>query len=289
MSIQAGSLPIMFFPWNSGTVDLTALLRSGSTSGMINVSVHGYAAGDYSVSVVTESSSSTVVLGSLTVTSGSFPLGSGSNPIVYSDTAAGHEAVAAGGPAVIVLPPFGLSDGHAKFGGKRAPFPAGFNPFDIATLSLSDSNGNVVSTTTLTPVPSGYYSALSPLVAGASASGATGYALIKANTPPVFLPMALTSVVTNGLIHVDPLPPVLFHPSTGRLVIHAQGLPASTTLTYAADGTDLGTVTTGTTGSLSVFALQGQGHVLPSTLDLFSVKTVTVHDALGNVLVSAGF
>jgi hypothetical protein len=82
---------------------------------------------------------------------------------------------------------------------------------------------------------------------------------------------------------------MFFQPATGELVIHAQGLPASDTLTYAADGTDLGTVATGTSGSLRVHATQGNGGTLPATLDLFSVRSVTVHDAGGNVFVSAGF
>jgi hypothetical protein len=267
---------------------LTALLRSGGTTGSIDVSVSGYPAGDYTVSVVTESSSSTVVLGSLTVTSGSFPIWTGANPIADSVHA----------PGIIVFPGGGLSSGSAKFGGKRAPFPAGFNPFDIATLSLSDSTSAVVATTTLTPVPSGYYTALSPLVPGSAAPGATGYALIHADTPPIFQPVAqILKSGTGGIwsgpvpivppIIIDPLPPL--NPTTGRLVIHAKGLPASTTVTYAADGADLGAATTDASGNLSIFAAQGEHRKLPSTLDLFSVQSVTVLDGSGNVLVSAGF
>ncbi len=282
----------IFFPIDSGTVDLKALLRSGSTAGSINITVYGYAAGDYTVSVLTESSSSTVVLGTLSVTSGTLPIGTG----VVLDP----PKLTAASSNVIALPPFGFTSGSARFGGKKAPFPNGFSPFDVATLSLSDSNSNVVATTTLTPVPDGYYSALSPLAAGASAPDATGFALIRANTPPVFLPLARIAAAANGSIWggpvpvvppiiIDPLPPVFKSPKTGDLVIHAHGLPASTTLTYAADGTDLGTATTDASGNLAVFAGQGKNRKLPSTLDLFSVKTVTVHDASGNVLLSAGF
>ena len=276
----------IFFPSNSVSVDLVALLRSGSTHGTINVSVTGYMAGAYTVSAVTVSSSSTVVLGTLTVTSGSLsiPLGGAGNPIVFNNVRAT--------PSDIALPIWNFSTGHAKFGGAVSPFPAGFSPFNVASLSLSDSNGNVVSTVVLTPVQNGYLNAVSPLVAGTFAPGATGYALIHADTPPRFLPMALTASATkSALIPVDPvpLPPVFFHPTTGHLAIHAQGLPASTTLTYAADGTDLGTATTDASGNLTVYAAQGYRRKLPSTLDLFSVSALTVHDASGNVLVSASF
>jgi hypothetical protein len=340
---------IRIFPFQTGTVDLVALLRGGSFSGSIAVSVTGYSPGAYTVSAVTESSSNTVVLGTLTVTSGSFPVLSGTNPVA--------------------IPQFGLpiwswSSGSAKFGAKKAPFPAGFSPFDVATISISDSNDNVVSTATLTPVPDGFYTALSPVAPGTSAPGATGYALVHAATPPVFLPLTLntgalhpmasaavlpdsgssatTTTINSGSLSLTSgatlvisgngsnpgaiavggtltlsgntivgggatltsnpillsgstpilvgLPPfVPFDPPTGRIVIRAQGLPASTRLTYAADGTDLGKTTTDSAGNLTVYAAQGGKGKLPSTLDLFSITTLTVHDAAGNVYLSAGF
>jgi len=341
-------LPI--FPFHSGTVDLVALLRSGTISGSIDVSVGGYTPGAYTVSAVTESSSSTVVLGTLTVTTWKFPFLSGSNPIAIPE----------------FLPVWGLSSGSAKFGTRKAPFPEGFSPFDVATISLSDSNDNVVSTATLTPVPNGYYTALSPVTGGTSAPGATGYALVHAATPPVFVPLTVAapgpatgltalasaavtldsgassviatpsgaggtltltgngaytgSTTVNGgtltltgnpiyvnggatltsgpppvllsgsaPIIVSPLPFEPFNPPTGRIVIRAQGLPASTTLTYAADGTDLGETTTDPAGNLRVYAVQGGKGKLPPTLDLFSVTKLTVHDASGDVYLSASF
>ena len=286
--------PPVFFPFKSGSVDLNATLRSGTTKGTIAISVSGYTAGTYTVSAVTESSSSTVVLGTLTVTTGSFSypppvtIEGGSGVIMYIPA---HNNV--------MIAPWGFSTGNVVLGGSSAPFPAGFSPFDIATLSLSDSNNNIVAASTLTPVPNGFYSALSPLVSGTVAPGATGYALIRAHTPPVFYPMTATANATSSLINgvapiappivVDPLPPIFRSAATGRLVIHAQGLPASTQLTYAVDGNDLGTATTDSAGNLIIFAAQGTHRKLPATLDLFSVKTVTVHDASGTVYVSASF
>ena len=293
--------PPIFFPFNTGSVDLVALLRSGSTTGSIDVSVTGYAAGTYTVSAVTESSSSTVVLGNLTVISGSLPIWTGSNPIIplgstiANGIANGADGVLSAKPpsASYVVAPWFFSSGYAKFGGKNAPFPAGFSPFDVATVSVTDSNSNIVSTATVTPVPDGFYNAVSPLVAGTSAPGATGFAVIRANTPPVFLPIAQVAANAKAAILGGPVPvtpPIaIFSLKTGELVIRAHGLPASTTLTYAADGTDLGTATTDAAGNLNVFAAQGPRRKLPATLDLYSVKAVTVHDGAGNVYVSASF
>jgi len=284
--LQAGTMStavVLRYPFNTGSVDLVALLRNGKTTGTIDVSVSGYKAGLYTVSAVTASSTSTVVLGTLTVTTGTFPIWSGTSPIFYNTAAAT--------PAIIAFPPWGVSSGSAVFGGKAAPFPGGFSPFDVATLSLSDSNGNVVTTAVLTPVPSGYYTALSPLIAGTAAPGAAGFALIHAEAPPRFLPMAMTASTPSIAAPAIPGEPILpiSGPITGRLAIHAHGLPASTTLTYAADGVDLGTVTTDASGNLTLFAAQGPHRKLPSTLDLFSVNVVTLHDSSGTIFMTAGF
>ncbi len=276
---------VPIFSIGFGTVNLEAALRSGTTHGSIAVSVYNYNPGVYTVSAITESSSATVVLGTLAVTgsptvTGTLYVPDPQPPMIAPDTIVSL-------PIIIVS---GGPSGHAKFGGKKAPFPDGFNPFDVAMLIVTNSNGGTASETTLTPVQDGYYTALSPLVAGASAPGAGGFALVHANTLPQFLPLALkASVITPGGPIIDPLPPIIFNPSTGRIVIHAHGLPASATVTYAADGTDLGTAVTDSKGNLSVFAAQGGHRKLPSTLDLFSVESITVLDGSGNLLVSGSF
>jgi len=160
--VHPAAIPV-FFPFDGGTVDLTALLRSGTVSGSIDVAVHGYTPGDYTVSAVTESSSSTVVLGTLRVAKRTFPIFSGSGVIALTD-----------GAKTNFLPVWGFDAGSAKFGTKKKPFPEGFSPFDVATVSVTDSTGNVISTATLTPVHSGYLTALSPMVSGTIAPGQRG-------------------------------------------------------------------------------------------------------------------
>jgi len=154
-------------PYYSGSVNLKAVLRSGTLAGSISVSMRGFTPGTYTVNAITESSSETIVLGTLPVTSGSLTV-----VVTGSD-----------GPATTYIPLPWLSSGSAKFGRGGTPFPAGFNPFDVASLAISDSNSNVVATATLTPVPSGYLTELSPFEPALKSSGATGYALVHSNTP----------------------------------------------------------------------------------------------------------
>ena len=146
----------------TGAVDLEATLRNGVTRGWINVAVRNYLAGEYTLSAVTVSSASTVVLGDFNV---KYVMGTRGR----------------------------ATTGLAYFGGTGSPFPSGFTPFDVASVFVSDSNGNVVSTGTLSPAPDGYYTAISPLTS--ILSQATGYALIRAGGCP---PVVSWPVVTNN-------------------------------------------------------------------------------------------
>lgn len=258
----------IYFPLRTGSVSLAAHLHGGTTSGVIGVTVGNYAAGAYTVSAITESSSSTVVLGALDVTAINVP------PNVLS---------AVPTPAVIVVSPIGITTGSAVFGTAANPFPSGFSPFDVASIFVSDSNSNVVASAVLTPPSNGNYTALSPLAPGTDAPGATGFALIRATFPPHFYPIPLAAAAA-----VTVVPPISFAP-TGRLVLHAHGLPPDTAVTYAADGTTLGHAATDSSGNLKIFAAQGEHRKIPVALDLSTVRTVTVKDGSGNVLVSADF
>jgi hypothetical protein len=332
------TLPAPIYSYASGTVDLVALERSGTVSGNIRLTTRGMAPGTYTVSAVTESSSDTVVLGSMSVTTGSIPVyisGSGSTPVEY-------------------YPAPWLSVGTARFGGTAHPFPAGFSPFDVASVSLSDSNDNIVGTATLTPVRNGYLTELSPVQPGPLAGVATGYALVHADTPPILIldPLPIIGPVTfsadaetsasqgaggtlsltnsgtitlagggtytgvttvgSGSLTIEPINPggtltigpvsggtilsgdpiftggPLIQPA-GRIAIHAAGLPPHTVVTYAVDGTDIGTAMTDSAGKLNVFAKQGDYGKIPSSIDMFTVSTLTVHDGGGNLYLSASF
>ena len=382
----------------SGIVDLDALLRSGTVSGAIDVTMHGFPAGAYTVSAITESSSSTVVLGSLTVVSGSLPV----TIVTGTVTTSSH----------ITLP--WISTGIAKFGKGARPFPAGFNPFDVASVAITDSNDDLVGAATLTPVPDGFLTALSPVQPGRLAPHAKGYALLHAATDTGFVVVPLTAstgmktaatsvasegaggsatlsagntggttatlgtsgagtvvltgnntytggttidggtltfnnganldtgdsgatitvnnygssggvlsvgsgsftlgstpILSGSLVFIgggvigggtltilspvtlsignpitDPLPVNI---PTGHLEIHAHALPPHAWVTYALDGTDIGKALTNSIGDLTVFASQSASGKIPSSLDLFTVSTLTVHNAAGKVYLTAGF
>lgn len=149
------------FTSGTGNVALAASLVDGVTRGWIDLTVSDYAIGSYTVSTVTVSSSATEILGDLTVRG-----------------LRGRRS--------------GESIGQASFGFRHKAFPPGFDPFDVATISVSDSNGSVVSSATLTPVPDGSYNALSPFAPGTGAPRATGYALIRADGPEPIPPVVST-------------------------------------------------------------------------------------------------
>jgi hypothetical protein len=154
---------------------------------------------------------------------------------------------------------------QAGFGGPRGiPFPDGLDPFTIASLAISDSNANVLFTADLTTVTDGVYFASTPLVSGTSVPDAAGSAQIHAN--------AKAGVVS------------------GVLIVNAHGLQDSTTYTYAINGTDINTITTGTAGSLHLMATENATTgTLPGTVNLFNVTAVTIHDGSGNIILSASF
>jgi hypothetical protein len=259
----------------AGIVRLQALLCDGSDAGGVGVSVSGLPAGVYAVSAVAASSGSSVDLGTVTVRNVITPISTGSNPVVVTSSTS--------------------TAGYARFAARRLHVGL----FDVATIVVTGTakfapgahinvpNGPVIaqSQAEMTPlpagvsylgtIPTGYYNALSPFVSGTAAPGATGFVLIRAACGglPSTVNSSWPGTTTNA----------------GHLRIHARGLPANTSLTYAADGTDLGNAMTDSAGSFNVYATAGQNGTLPARFNLFAVKTVTVHDASGNVLVSAGF
>ena len=156
----------------NGNVDLTATLRNSQTRGSIAVSLEDIP-GIYTVSTVTISSGSTVTLGALNV----------KTP-----------------PPRLSFEP-GL--GSALFGARQSPFPAGFSPFDVAEVIVSDSNGINVSSAILAPPSYGFYSALTPLTSGTPATLAGGYALIRTNGAPP--PASLPTLTAGAPVIVTPI------------------------------------------------------------------------------------
>jgi hypothetical protein len=240
-SLESLTTKVAFVPTSGTTTAATGLLQavsfSGTDRGTLLVRTSGLSAGVYTVSAVTDTGTSSVTLGTFKV----------------------HNAVTTGTAAP---PPHWT---QAGFGGPRGiPFPAGLDPFTLASLAISDSNANVLFTADLTTVTDGVYFASTPLVTGTSLPDAAGNAQIHA----------------RALAGVD----------SGVLTVNARGLADSTTYTYAINGTDIGTVTSGSAGSLHLIATENASTgTLPSTVDLFTVTSVTILDSDGNVILSASF
>ena len=239
-----------------GTVDIQAVLLNGTVTGLVRVSATNCDPGVYTVEAVVTSSTNSIKLGKLKVRRTDAPSLS--------------------------------SIGHAEFGGAGSPLPDGVNPFDIASVTVSNASSvftavlnpdppqifGIISSTGTSysglngfPVPASYYNALSPLASGTSDPAASGFVLIRATwgTP------SLASLLQT--------------PISCHLVIHAKGLPPSTILTYAADGKDLGAAATSAAGILNVLAVEGE--TLPTSFDPYAITTITIHDATGDVLATA--
>jgi hypothetical protein len=219
---------------------LQAVGASGTDHGSLDIHTTGLAAGTYTVSAATETGTAPVTLGTFDVKA----------PPTMSGTAA--------------APPR-MMRSNTNFGGPRGiAFPDGLDPFDIASLAISDSNANVVFTADLMTITDGAFYERTPIVSGMTASDATGVAEIHA--------FAKAGAVS------------------GALTVRASGLPDSTTYTYAVNGTDIGPVTSGSAGSLKLVATEKpSGGTLPDTVNLFTVLSVTVVDGSGNLILSASF
>ena len=253
---------VAFTPTSGTTTTANGVLQalgvSGTDTGTLDIHTTGLPYGTYTVAATTESGTVPITLGTFTLqeppsTSGSAAT-SGSSVLTGSNVA-----------PLPLRPPPSRDKTSTCFGGRHGiAFPDGLDPFTIASLAISDSNSNVLFTADLTTIENGAFTAVTPIVSGTTVSGVTGVAKIRAYAK------------AGGV--------------TGALIVNAAGLPDSTTYTYAIDGTDISTVTTGSSGGLKLVATESPTTgTLPDTVDLFTVSTVTIHDGSGNVILSASF
>ena len=201
----------------------------GTTSATLQLETTGLPAGTYFVNVTLKSTGGTVALGSFT-TDG--------------------------------------SDAEVEFGtGEGIPFPANFNPFDIATVSVTDANGVVLFTADLTSVASVTSEVLSASLtgaAGATAPGATASATLSAQA--------------------------MNHVASGSLVLAAHGLPARAKLTVAINGIPSKKVSADPAGNATIsFLPKPTTGAIARGVSLFGVKNVQVKDAKGNVVLNTSF
>jgi hypothetical protein len=244
--------------------------EDGVTQAKLKLESQGLAAGTYSVSVTLKSDGSTVQLGTFTVTATPTPTptatptatpgnddngDNGGDDGDDNDNEGGDDNGGNGGT-------------DCEFGnGTSLPFPANFNPFDIATIVVTDSNGVILFTADLTNVSTAQsmnFTANVQAQSGAGTSGATGTAVLSAAT-------------TKGS-------------GTGSLQLSGHGLSANMPLTFAINGAPVKNVRSDKRGNLNVLIkAKGKSSSVAPGLNLFKVTSVGLHDRNGNLVLGASF
>ena len=208
---------------------------NGTNQAELKLETNNLPPGTYNVSVTLKSTGASVALGSFTVDS------EGEAEIEFTTNPEGQD---------------------------QAPFPAGFNPMDIATVSVSDANSVVLFTADLTNAMTMSETLNASIVAkpGPTVAGATGSALLSATAS-----------------HSKP---------TGSLQISGQGLPASTSLRVMVNGlsSNVKKASTTSTGNITIALIpKGKtGTIAPATT-LLQVKSGALTDKNGNVLLKFSF
>ncbi len=228
----------------SGGANVEAINVDGKKDAAIQVSARDLAADTYTIAVKKKSDGSVVTLGTFTVDAVVTPVGAAVAPV---DTD-------------------GDSDGSLHNGGRKGrtrlmygtrfgtPLPAGFDGFDVASLSISDSKGVVALTGDLTQNSDLVKRAR--LVADASVPKASGYVSIFTST-------------RAGVV-------------TSRFSLIASGLTANAALQLAINGADVQAVKPDSHGRVNVRSL-------PATVNLPAVQKVAIHDAANVNLLSVSF
>lgn len=226
-------------PGPTGAAEVEARNVDGVTSAEVEVSTRGLAADTYTVAVTKKSDGSAITLGTFTVA-----------PIVPAVTT-GKDRDARDGKGK------GKGKGKIKikFSTKSGTLPAGFDAFDVATLTVSGSKGEVALGGDLTQSTDLVKRAR--LVADASVPTASGY-------------VSLFSATRAGVV------------TAPRFSLLASGFTPADVLQLAIDGADVQAVTPDKNGRINVRSL-------PATVNIPGIKKVAIHNAANVNLLSVSF
>ena len=203
----------------TGTAKLEAKSKDGATESKIKVKVEGLAPGTYTVQITKLSDSNTVDLGTFDVSTSN-------------------------------------SEASAKFDSKDSqPLPPGFDPMDIASISILDSGSLVVLTGEVATL-NGKFKAKSPVVGGPASPSASGKA-------------ELQSKVKNGV-------------QKTKFKIAAKDAPPNAVLTFKINGVDFGTVSTDSKGNLKL-------RDLPAGVDPEAIVLIQFDEADGTNALTVNF
>lgn len=221
--------PTTAAPANSSVrLELEAEDENGTTQAKLKLETRNLPPATYGVQVTLKSNGSTVAFGSFTVDA--------------------------------------QGEGEIEFGDEGASFPANVNPFDIATVSVTDANGTVLFTADLTNInkTSVQINANVQAVPGPTVPNATGSAVLSAFT-------------SNK--HVK-----------GSLQFSGRGLPAKTPVKIFVNGIAAKSLKTDNKGAMNVkLGPSGNAGTIVSGVTLLQVKSEEVRDGSGNVLLTASF
>jgi hypothetical protein len=203
--------------------------EDGTTDSKLKLETQGLPAGTYTVTVTLKSDGSSAVLGTFTLS--------------------GEESEVE----------FGDEDG--------SPFPANINPFDIATISVSDSNGVVLFTADLTSTTPGTSAARNATVQatpGSGNPGASGTAMLNA-------------MMSQGK-------------AKGSVQLSGHGLNPKNSLTVLINGANAKKASTDKSGNVNLrLTPSGKAGTVAPGVSLFNVHSISLRDRFGNAVLSANF
>jgi hypothetical protein len=220
---------------SSISLELKADDDDGTTEAELKLDARGLSAGTYSVSVTLKSDGSTVALGTFSVNS------QGEGEVEFATNPEDSEEV---------------------------PFPANFNPMDIATVSVANAGNVVLFTADLTNVKTASAMTLNATVNGHPGStdpNASGTATLTANSS------------RSG--------------PKGQVQLMGSGFPIRTQLTTFVNNSVVSKkARTDNNGAFNFnFGPKGKASTVAPGITLFQITSITLKDSAGNVLMTFSF
>src|SRR5215470_7703556 len=238
-------------PGSSIELQLEADNEDGTTQAELELDENGLPAGTFTVSVTLKSNGNTVQLGTFTIANGQTEA-----EIKFSNEDENENDNE------------DENEDENDQGEIELPFPANVNPFDIATVSVSDSNGVVLFTADLTNASKTITTLTTNIIGkpGPMDPSATGSAVLNANA---------SHSRPNGLLHI-----------TG------QGLSPNTPLKVTINGeaSNRKKARTSHMGAVNIMITpRGKTRTVAPGVNLLQIKKATLTNKSGNVLLNFSF
>jgi hypothetical protein len=247
-SIEMQMMPIVgVLAGSSIELQLEADDEDGTTQAELELDENGLPAGTFTVSITLKSNGSTVQLGTFTIANGQTE-----TEIKFSNENENDN-----------------EDENENDGNEiELSFLANVNPFDIATVSVSNSSGMVLFTADLTNALSTITTLIANITGdpGPTDPGATGSAVLNANAS-----------------HSRP---------NGSLQITGQGLPPNTPLKVTINGkaSNRKKASTSSMGTVDMMITpRGKTRTVAGGVNLLQIKKMTLTSNSGNVLLNFNF